>query len=196
MWSEGTRKGRLFVISGPSGAGKTSLIKRFLTEDSRSAFSVSYTTREKRRQEQEGKDYYFVDRDTFKSMIEKDRFLEWEPVHGHLYGTPKREVTETLVQGIDILLDIDVKGALKVKEQCSRACLIFVEPPSKEVLVARLELRGEKDIDLRMKRVAEELERKGLFEYTVVNDDLETAYKAFKYVIESARGKTDGKNNC
>lgn len=191
-----SRKGRLFVVSGPSGAGKTSLIKLFLKEDSNSTFSVSYTTREKRGQEVDGKDYRFVDMGTFETMIGESRFLEWETVHGHLYGTPREEVMQTLMEGTDIILDVDVKGALSVKKQCVNACLIFVEPPSKEALIRRLSLRGEKEIGLRMKRVEEELETKDLFGYTVTNDDLERAYDNFRAIIESVRGEANGKDNC
>jgi guanylate kinase len=188
------REGRLFVVSGPSGAGKTSLIRRFLTEDGHTAFSVSYTTRRKRKQEVEGKDYYFVSAAVFSKMIDTGRFLEWEKVHNHSNGTPRTEVMDALGKGTDILLDVDVKGALRVKEQCPEACLIFVEPPSKEALISRLSLRGEKEIDLRMKRVEEEIEKKPLFEYTVVNDNLETAYDEFKGIIEKVR-RAHGQDN-
>jgi len=190
------KQGRLFVVSGPSGAGKTSLIDKFLKEDTSSAFSISYTTRLKREQEVDGKDYYFVDTETFKQMIKKEHFLEWEHVYDYLYGTPKKEVFETLHKGIDIFLDIDVKGAISVKKRCPDACLIFVEPPSKEELAKRLSLRGEKEIDSRMIIVEEEIEKKRLFEYNIINDKLDRAYKDFKNVIERVRRKTHGKNNC
>jgi guanylate kinase len=183
------KKGRLFVVSGPSGVGKSSIIGRFLKEDNRASFSVSYTTRQKRPQETEGRDYYFVDEETFREMAEHDRFLEWENVHGHSYGTPRKEVGEALGKGIDMVLDIDVKGALRVKEKCSEACLVFIEPPSKEDLVRRLSLRGEKELDLRMKRVEEELARKHLFHYTIVNDILDRAYEGFRTIVETVRRK-------
>src|SRR5512145_741039 len=109
------RKGILIVVSGPSGAGKSTLIERFLREDDKSTFSVSYTTREKRAHETNGKDYCFVDKETFEEMVRKDGFLEWESVHGYLYGTPKEEVLEILKTGRDIILDIDVKGALNIR---------------------------------------------------------------------------------
>jgi len=183
------RKGRLFVVSGPSGVGKSSIIGRFLKEDHGATFSVSYTTREKRPQETDGKDYYFVNDETFREMAVHDRFLEWESVHGHSYGTPKKEVGETLERGMDMILDIDVKGALRVKDKCPEACLVFIEPPSKEDLINRLSRRGEKDLELRMKRVEEELARKQLFQYTIVNDILDRAYEDFRTIVETVRRK-------
>ncbi len=193
MWND--KNGRLFVVSGPSGVGKSTLIERFLKEDNNSTFSVSYTTRQMRKGEEDGKDYYFVDEDKFIDMSKKGSFLEWENVHGHFYGTSKKEVMDTLDSGRDILLDIDVKGALKVKSQYPEACLIFIDPPSKEALLRRLSLRREKEIDLRMKRVKEELEKKQFFDYSIVNDDLEKAYTVFKQIIESVREKAYGKDN-
>ena len=184
------KKGHLFVVSGPSGAGKSTLIRRFLAEDHNSTFSVSYTTREKRQNETNGKDYYFVDTDTFKEIIRKNGFLEWEKVYDYLYGTPKKEVFETLEGGLDIVLDIDVKGALNVKNQYPYAYLIFIEPPSREELIKRLSLRGEKEISMRMQRVEEELDKKGFFDYTIVNENISTAYNDFIRTIGKIRGKT------
>ncbi len=181
------KKGRLFVVSGPSGVGKSSIIERFLKEDRSTLFSISYTTRKKRPQERDGKDYYFVDDRTFQQMVEQDRFLEWESVHHHSYGTPRKEMGEALTKGFDMILDIDVKGALKVKEKCPEACLVFVLPPSKEDLVKRLSLRGEQDLDLRMKRVEEELARKDFFQYTIVNDTLDRAFGDFRHIVETMR---------
>lgn len=190
------RKGILIVVSGPSGAGKSTLIERFLKEDGRSCFSVSYTTRKKRAHEIDGKDYCFIDRETFEEMIEKDSFLEWESVHGYMYGTPREEVLRTLKTGKDIILDVDVKGALNIRTKCSKACLIFIEPPSTDELIKRLALRGEKEIDLRMRRVKEEIARKSDFGYTIVNSELEKAYNTFKVTIGEIRRKNNGTNNC
>jgi len=190
------RKGLLIVVSGPSGAGKSTLIDHFLREDRESQFSISYTTRQKRVHELAGKDYHFVDEPTFEDMAAKGSFLEWEKVHGNLYGTPRAEILAILETGKDIILDIDVKGAINVSSQCPAARLIFIEPPSVQELINRLSLRGEKEIETRMKRVEEEIARKGEFGYTIVNDDLGKAYSAFRKAIDDVRRQGNGKNNC
>jgi guanylate kinase len=188
-------KGRLFVVSGPSGVGKSTLLERFLKKNRNVVFSVSYTTRGIRKGEVNGKDYYFINEKTFMEMVEGGSFLEWENVHGYLYGTPKKEVLELLETGKDIFLDIDVKGALNVKKQYPDACLVFIEPPSKDELIRRLSFRKEQEIDMRMRRVEEEIDKKYLFEYTIINDNLEKAYTAFRHIIETVKGKTNGKDN-
>jgi len=190
------KKGHLIVVSGPSGVGKSTLIERVLREERSVLFSVSYTTRKKRHNEVHGKDYYFTDEATFRHMIDNNGFMEWEPVHGYLYGTPIREISDPINKGHDVILDIDVKGALKVKEKCPAACLIFVEPPSVDELKKRLSLRGEKEIEKRMERVHEEMAKRSLFTYTVKNDNLETAYQQFQLIIRSMGGQENGKNNC
>ena len=189
------KKGHLFVVSGPSGTGKSSLIERFLAEDAGSRFSVSYTTRAKRAHEVDGRNYRFVDEGTFRTMIARGEFLEWENVHGHLYGTPRLEAEEPLSAGLDLILDIDVKGALKVKEKLPEAVLIFVDTPSMEELVRRLSARGEKEIERRMERVREEVSKKGLFTYVVINDTLNRAYGEFKSIIAGVRRQQDGQDN-
>jgi len=191
-----TRRGVLIVVSGPSGVGKSTLIDRFLNEDTESRFSVSYTTRQVRPHERDGVDYYFTDERNFRELIEKGYFLEWENVHGNFYGTPRAEIMSVLEKGKDIILDIDVKGALSIKGQCSAARLIFIEPPSVAELEKRLTLRGERDIQTRMRRVEEEIALKGQFGYTVRNDDLERAYAAFRKAIEEIRRQKNGTNNC
>ena len=181
------KKGRLFVVSGPSGTGKSTLIKKFLHEDDHSCFSVSYTTRRKRDHEVEGRDYYFVDEETFKHMIDEGLFLEWESVHGYFYGTPRKEVSQPLAQGIDVILDIDVKGALAVREKWPDAVLIFVDTPSIDELVKRLSLRGEKEIEKRMNRVKEEVAQKASFTYVMTNDSIDRSYTEFKSIINGVR---------
>jgi guanylate kinase len=188
------RKGRLFVVSGPSGAGKSSILQMFLNEDKESRFSVSSTTRAKRDQEVNGRDYRFVDESEFEAMIANGELLEWETVHSYSYGTPKAEVSQPLSQGLDVVLDIDVKGALAVKATCPEAVLIFIDAPSPDELARRLSVRGEKEIEKRMQRVGEEVAKKGLFTYVVVNDNLDRAYAEFKGIIALVR-RQDGQNN-
>ena len=190
------KKGVLIVVSGPSGVGKSTLIDRFLAEDRESEFSVSYTTRKKRPHEQDGTDYCFTDEITFRKLIDQGYFLEWENVHGHFYGTPRSEIMSILQTGKDIILDIDVKGALKIKGECPASRLIFVEPPSVDELRNRLLLRGEKEIDTRIKRVEEEIALRGQFGYTVLNDDLGLAYTTFRRAIEDIRRQNNGTDNC
>jgi len=185
-------KGHLFVVSGPSGTGKSTLIERFLKEDGRARFSVSCTTRARREHEVDGRDYSFVDEETFRAMIDEGRFLEWENVHGYFYGTPCGEVSRPLSEGIDVLLDIDVKGALKVKAGCGEAVLIFVETSSIDELKRRLSIRGEKEIEKRMERVREEVEKKALFTYVVTNDKLTRAYSEFRSIIDRVRRGQNG----
>jgi guanylate kinase len=188
------RRGHLFVVSGPSGAGKSSILQMFLNEDKESRFSVSSTTRARRDQEVNGRDYRFVDASEFEAMIANGEFLEWESVHGYLYGTPRAEVSRPLSQGLDVVLDIDVKGALAVKGTCPEAVLIFIDTPSPDELARRLVARGEKEIEKRMQRVGEEVAKKGLFTYVVVNDNLNRAYAEFKGIVALVR-RQDGQNN-
>jgi guanylate kinase len=189
------KQGHLFVVSGPSGTGKSTLIGRFLAEDTKCHFSVSYTTRAKRPHEVDGKNYQFVKEETFLAMIDENGFLEWERVHGYYYGTPTTEVMKPLTEGVDAILDIDVKGALTVKEKCPEAVLIFVDTPSVDELVRRLSQRGEPEIETRMQRVMEEVALKPLFTYTVINDNISRSYQEFKSIINDVRRIEDGKNN-
>jgi guanylate kinase len=186
--------GHLFVVSGPSGTGKSSILEMFLRQDRQTRFSVSYTTRAKRDHEVDGRDYHFVDTAKFQAMVGEGEFLEWENVHGYFYGTPRTEVLQPLSEGIDVMLDIDVKGALTVKEEWPEAVLIFIDTPSPDELVRRLSARGEKEIERRMQRVREEVAKKGLFTYVVVNDTLTRAYAEFKSIIADIR-RQHGQDN-
>jgi guanylate kinase len=135
-----------------------------------------------------------VDAAKFRAMVGEGEFLEWENVHGYLYGTPRTEVLRPLSEGIDVILDIDVKGALTVKEERPEAVLIFIDTPSPDELVRRLSARGEKEIERRMQRVREEVAKKGLFTYVVVNDTLNKAYAEFKSIIADIR-RQHGQDN-
>ncbi len=164
--------GRLFVISGPSGVGKGSVIIKLAC---RSSFhlSVSATTREPRPGEVDGVDYHFLEEDQFREWLDEGRFLEWAEFSTHLYGTPRAAVEEQLSRGIDVVLEIEVKGAMQVKQAMPDAVLIFITPPSIEELEARLAGRGDTaDIVRRLARAKAELELADQFDYRINNDVL------------------------
>jgi guanylate kinase len=171
-------KPQIFVISGPSGVGKGTLIAQLFSHVPNLAFSVSATTRAPRDGEQDGVDYYFVTQDEFNELIEKDALLEWAPVHLDKYGTPRKPVEAQLESGLSVILDIDVQGALQVKKSCPSAHFIFIEPPSLEVLESRLRGRhteSEEAIQKRMYDAVLELSYKSEYDYSLVNDNLEQA---------------------
>jgi len=183
-------RGDLFVISAPSGAGKTTLLKRLFPLLDNIGFSVSHTTREPRPGEVNGKDYYFVSDEEFSDMVEKDMFLEWAWVHNHRYGTSKKEVERLLSKGQDVILDIDVQGALNVKKKISSAVLIFILPPSLKELERRLRNRGtetEDEILIRLKNAKEEIKMVKNYEFVVINDSLDEAVEGLKAIIISFR---------
>ena len=172
-------RGKLIVVSAPSGAGKTTIVKAILAKYPSMLFSVSATTRPKREMEVEGKDYFFLPRQEFERRTRVGELVEWEEIYGDLYGTLKIEVDRALTNGKAMLFDIDVKGGLSIKRKyLGDAVLIFVKPPSLEVLKSRLLNRKTEDeatFRRRMERVAMELGMASLFDYQVVNDDVQTA---------------------
>ena len=187
-------KGLLIVISAPSGTGKTTLTHMLLKAFPNMEFSVSYTTRKPRPGEVNGKDYFFVDRDTFERMIEEGDFLEWAEVYGNLYGTSKSQVLKALNEGKDVLLDIDTQGALQVKKNFPEAVLIFILPPSLKELERRLRSRGtddEETIERRLKTARVEIERAPLYDYIVVNDVLEEAFEKLKSIVIAEKCRTE-----
>ncbi|NIP31563.1 MAG: guanylate kinase [Candidatus Dadabacteria bacterium] len=178
--------GKLFVISGPSGSGKTTLANHVMSEFNNLKFSVSCTTRQKRQNEIDGVDYFFVSRVKFKEMIDKGMFAEWALVHGNYYGTPLKNIKEAVNKGMDILLDIDVQGASQLKDNIEDAVFIFVVPPSIELLEERLKKRNldkKEDISLRMNVVKQEIEQAKEYDYIIINDDINTAKEAIKSII-------------
>lgn len=183
------RKGKIFVISAPSGCGKTTLCRKLLNDKLKLARSISATTRSARKGEKEGVDYFFVSPAEFIAMIDKKDFLEYEENFGYLYGTPKKLVEELLNSGKNVLLSIDVKGAMNVRKLYPKeSVLIFILPPSIEALKKRLEERSSDaahSILNRLKISRKEIAYKNRYDYTVVNDRLGTAYKKLKNIIIS-----------
>jgi len=185
-----TERGTLIVVSAPSGAGKSSLAERVLKRISDLRFSISYTTRAPRGTEQHGVDYYFVSEEEFSAMRERDEFLECAEVHGYLYGTNEKPIEELLSQGFDVMLDIDVQGAEQVRRRIPEAVLIFILPPSSEVLEARLRARNlnaPADIERRLRNAAIEVQLYERFDYAVLNDDLDRALDQLEAIIVAER---------
>ncbi len=181
-------KGILFIVSAPSGTGKTTIVRRILKEFPEIVFSVSATTRKKRHNEKEGVDYFFLTEDEFRNKIEAGEFAEWEKFYDYYYGTFRNYIDKNLQNGSSVLLEIDVKGALKLKECYPDAVLIFIVPPSFDELVNRLKnRRTEDEIDLkkRIERAELELRLKDKFDYFVHNVEIEKAVSDVKSLIEN-----------
>ena len=185
--------GLIFVLSAPSGAGKSTIKEALMKRIDGLSYSISHTSRPPRGRERDGMDYHFVSRRVFEEMIEKDAFLEWAQVHGHLYGTAREAVKEQISAGSDVLMDVDVKGARNVKQRFPDSILIFLLPPSLEILEKRLTNRGTDDsqvIKKRMARASEEIRNCFWYDYMVINDDLEPAILESRSIILSARCRT------
>jgi len=186
--------GTLYILSAPSGAGKSSLIKNLLAEE-RSwdvQVSVSHTTRAPRVGENNGEHYHFVDVDNFKSLIEENAFFEWAEVFGNYYGTSRITIEQALQQGIDIFLDIDWQGAQQVRKMMPEAVGIFILPPNREELQARLTKRGQDSDEIIAKRMAQaksEMSHYNEYEYLIINDDFETAGKELSQIVSATRNK-------
>jgi guanylate kinase len=187
-------KGGLIIISSPSGGGKGTLIKEVLRTLPGISFSVSYTTRAMREGEQDGREYFFVSREEFESLIEKGEFLEYAEVHGNLYGTSKTQVERMLESGTDVLLEIDVQGASILTRKLPDAASIFIMPPSFPVLQTRLTLRATEssgDLELRLRNSFDEVRAYEMFKYVIINDDLTHAVEDLRTVIRAERLRRD-----
>lgn len=181
------REPKLFVISGPSGAGKGTLVSRIREQHPALGLTVSATTREPRPGEVDGESYYFLSDDEFARRVDADEFVEWAEVHGHRYGTLLSEVTSNLDAGRSLILEIDVQGAFQVKKRFPDAILIFIMPPSLEVLAERLSARGtetEESLSLRLANAKAEIELAPRYDDVVVNDDLDDATAELLQVIQ------------
>jgi len=184
------RKGRFFVITAPSGAGKSSLIRALLKDDPSLRLSTSYTTRPPRPGEQNGREYHFVDDKTFLAMRDQGEFLESAEVHGNRYGTAKRVIEEALARGHDLLLEIDWQGARQVRNLYPDSVGIFILPPSVEELERRMRARGqdaENVIQRRLQAAREELTHSGEFKYAIINKDFETAKQELAAILQKER---------
>lgn len=188
-----TRQSRLFVISGPSGAGKGTLVAQLRKEHPELGLAVSATTRSPRPGEVDGKDYYFLSEGEFKRRVAAGEFVEWAYVHGHMYGTLVKEVERLLAQGKSLILEIDIQGALNVKKVWPDVVLIFIEPPSLEELERRLRGRGTEDeqsIELRLKNAKHEMTLADDYDVCIVNDTVDRAVRELSDTIE--RYETEG----
>jgi len=179
----------LFVVTGPSGSGKSTIVHHVLSDLRNVQFSVSHTTRPKRNSEEEGREYYFVSDKVFKRMIARKKFVEWAVVHGHYYGTSKKEV-EAKRERKDVILDIDVQGAAQIRKKYKKAVFVFVLPPRFQDLKRRLEERGADSpavIRQRLRDAKKEIREYVHFSYIIVNDRLDTAVLELESIILSAR---------
>ncbi|KUK15940.1 MAG: Guanylate kinase [Petrotoga mobilis] len=195
-------EGLLYIVSGPSGAGKSTLIKNALDKITGFSFSVSYTTREKRPGEIDGKDYFFIDKSTFFKMKEDGEFLEWAEVHGNYYATSKKILEETLKESRGLVLDVDVQGALNIKKIYKNAIYIFILPPSNEDLEKRLKKRGteSKDsLEIRLKDAKWEISHMKDFDYVIVNQEIEESTNQLISVLvaeQLKRERFDESSRC
>ncbi len=188
------RKSMLIVISGPSGVGKGTIYNRLLDNDPSLTFSVSVTTRGPRNGETDGVDYFFISEEKYQELVKADAFLEHATVHGHSYGTLKSQIQEKMEKGYNVVLDIDPQGAKQVMAQWPECVSIFLLPPSYQKLRERLYGRNTddpKEIERRLNNARGEIEQVGMYQYTVVNDDLELAFEQVSAIITAEKQRTN-----
>jgi len=187
------KEGILFIVSGPSGVGKGTVINEVLKLVPDVNLSISYTTRAPRKNETNGKEYFFVSEEEFRCMIERGEFLEWANVHGNLYGTPKRYIEEKLKNCEDVILEIDTQGARQVKKAFPNGVFIFILPPSIDELLKRLYKRGTESkevIELRLSNAKEELKEWKWYNYTVINESISRTGEIIASIIKAERCKS------
>jgi guanylate kinase len=187
------REGLLFVVSAPSGAGKTTLCKALTDSLENLTHSISYTTRKPRPGEIDGRDYYFATEERFRNMVRAGDFAEWAQVHSNLYGTSRRVLDDMRTERIDVILDIDTQGAKQIKEKYHEAVFIFIMPPSLEILEERLRNRKsdhEEEIKKRMRRARDEIKDYAMYDYIIVNRDFERALAELRSIVIAERCRT------
>jgi guanylate kinase len=185
-------RGTLFVVSSPSGGGKGTIIEHVLESVENLSYSVSYTTRAPRSKEVDGREYFFVNRDTFEEMIAGGEFLEWACVHGNFYGTAKSQILARTATGADVIVEVDVQGAASVRQLLMDSVSIFILPPSYEVLKQRLIARGtdsKEELAVRLRRAPEELSEYSSFDYVIINDEVEKAARQLSSIIYAERAR-------
>ncbi len=190
------KKGKLFVISGPSGTGKGTICDRIVSENDDVALSVSMTTRAPREGEADGSSYHFVSEKKFLETVENDGLLEYAKVYDHYYGTPKEAVLEKLSAGTDVILEIDTQGAMKIMEKFPEGVFIFIMPPSMDELRSRIEKRGKdspESIELRLGEAGHEMSLSGRYDYRVVNDDIDSTVSRVEEIMASEHDKDQEK---
>ena len=190
--SHASPRGTLFVVSSPSGGGKGTIIRHVLDVVGNLSYSVSYTTRVPRQGEVDGREYFFVNRETFQEMVAAGEFLESACVHGNLYGTAKNQVIEETNAGADIILEVDVQGAASVRKLLMDSVSIFILPPSYEVLKQRLIARGTdspEELEVRLRNAPEELKQYSAFDYVIINDEIDRAVAQLASIIYAERAR-------
>lgn len=187
-------QGILVVVSGPSGCGKSTLNDLLLRSRKNITMSISDTTRNPRGEEKDGVEYNFLTKEQFEKNIENDKYLEYATVHSHYYGTPKHNINKLLKSGIDVILEIDIEGARKVKEKCPNAVFIFIMPPSMEILKSRLVLRKtetKEQIVERFKTAYKEINEVSKYNYVIVNDNVDDSVNRMSSIIDSEKSRVD-----
>jgi guanylate kinase len=187
------KQGLLFVVSAPSGAGKTSLCRAVTDSLENLTHSISYATRKPRPGEIDGRDYYFVTQERFQAMIDAGDFAEWAEVHSNLYGTSRRVLSDMIAKSIDVILDIDTQGAKQIKSKFDSAVFIFIMPPSLEILEERLRNRksdNEEEIKKRMRRARDEIKDFNMYDYIIVNREFDRALTELRSIVTAERCRT------
>lgn len=185
--------GMLIVLSGPSGVGKGTLCNKLIEEDETLTFSTSVTTRAPRDYEVEGVHYFFISDERYDELLKEDAFVEHATVHGHRYGTLKSQIEKSLEEGMNVILDIDPQGARTVMEKCPDCISIFILPPDYDTLRQRLHTRNtddEAEIARRLGNARGEIEQMHLYDYAVINDDLETAFRKLQCILSAEKQRT------